>query len=351
MIAFAKNRCGPIGVDLGRRSVKLLQLSADRGRVLEAARWDLAPDAEGADPEHRQRALTDGLRQLCKSRNFRGREAVLCLGGDQLFVQNIRVARSAEAEVSRLVTQVAAARVPYSIAEAEIRFIETADIRQGDTTKREVVLLACHRPALTRLLQVVDDAGLRPVAVDVEPVALLRCYAHQLRRDEDRHQRAMFVHVGQSNTAVVIAQGKAPLFVKYLDIGGCHFDQVVAASLEMELDAAALLRRHNGDRRSEQQDPEIARGVGQAIRPIVQRLANELSLCIRYHSVTFRGQPLARMVLGGGEASAGLAELFAQALDLPCQLGEPLRTYKNDVPLGRQSQWDVAAGLALRPTE
>ena len=351
MISFAKHRFGPIGVDLGRRSVKLLQFSGDCSRVSEAARWDLPPDAENADAENRHLALTDGVRQLCKSRNFRGRDAVLCLGGDQLFVQNIRVAKSADAEVSRLVTQEAAARVPYSIAEAEIRFLETADIRQGDTTKREVVLLSCHRPALERQLKVVEEAGLKPVAVDVEPVALLRCYAHQFRRDEDRQARAMFVHVGQSNSSVVIAQGRAPLFIKYVDIGGSHFDQAVASHLDMTLDAAAMLRRHNGDRRSEQQDPEIARSVNQAIRPMVERLANELSLCVRYHSVTFRGQPLARMVLGGGEAAQHLADVFSQCLDIPCQLGEPLRNYKTDAALGRQSQWDVAAGLALRSVE
>ena len=351
MIGFAKHRYSPIGVDLGRRSVKLLQLSGDFSRVTEAARWDLPADAEGADADNRHKALTDGVRQLCKSRNFRGREAVLCLGGDQLFAQNIRVARATDAEVSRLVTQEAAARIPFSIAEAEVRYLETTEVRQGDAGKREVVLLACHRPLLQRQLTLVEEAGLQPVAVDVEPVALLRCYAHQSRRDEDRLQRAMFVHVGQSNSVVVIAQGKSPLFVKYVDIGGCHFDQAVAAHLDMTLDAAAMLRRHNGDRRSEQQDPEIAHSVGQAIRPIVERLGNELSLCVRYHSVTFRGQPLARMVLGGGEASAYLGECFSQALDLPCHLGEPLRSYKSDLSLGRQSQWDVAAGLALRNCE
>lgn len=351
MISFTKQRFGPIGVDLGRRSVKLLQLSGDFSRVVEAARWDLPADAEGADAENRQMALTDGVRQLCNSRNFHGREAVLCLGGDQLFAQNIRVSRGADAEVSRLVTQEAAARIPYSIAEAEIRYLETTDIRQGDGAKRELVLLACHRPLLERQLKLVEDAGLQPVAVDVEPVALLRCYAKQSRRDEDRQQRAMLVHVGQSNTVVVIAQGNSPLFIKYVNIGGCHFDQAVATYLDMSIDASAMLRRHNGDRRSEQQDPEIARSIGQAIRPIVERLGNELSLCMRYHSVTFRGQPLARMVLGGGEASTHLTEYFSQALDLPCHLGDPLRSYKSDLTLGRQSQWDVAAGLALRKAE
>jgi type IV pilus assembly protein PilM len=161
----------------------------------------------------------------------------------------------------------------------------------------------------------------------------------------------MFVHVGQSHTTVVIAQGTSPLFIKYVDLGGCHFDRAVSGQLDMTPEAAAMLRRHNGDRRSEQQDPEIARSVGQAIRPIVEKLAGELALCVRYHSVTFRGQPLARMVLGGGEASASLKEFFSQCLDLPCQLGDPLRSYKAESDLGRHTQWDVAAGLALREIE
>lgn len=351
MIAIAKHRFGPIGVDLGRHSVKLLQLSGDRSRLIDAARWDLPAGTEGADPEIRHLALADGIRQLCKSRNFRGRDAVLCLSGEQLFVQNIRVNRSSDADLSRLVTQEAAARVPFSIAEAEIRYLETADIRQGDGTKREVVLLACHRPALARQLKTVEEAGLKPVAVDVEPVALLRGHVHHWRRDDDFQQRVMFVHVGQSNTVVVIAQGRSPLFVKYVDIGGAQFDQAVAGELDMSLEAAAMLRRHNGDRRTEEQDEEIAASVSQATRSMVERLANELSLCVRYHSVTFRGQPLARMILGGGEASATLAEFLARCLDLPCQVGEPLRSFKTDASLGRQSQWDVAAGLALRSVE
>jgi len=37
---LAKHRYGPIGIDVGSRSVKLVQFDADHSRVLEAARWD-----------------------------------------------------------------------------------------------------------------------------------------------------------------------------------------------------------------------------------------------------------------------------------------------------------------------
>ena len=134
-------------------------------------------------------------------------------------------------ELEKLVYQEAAGRVPFPAPEAEVRYLEAADVRQGDATRREVILLACHRPVLDHVLDVITAAGLRPVAVDPEPSALLRCYAQQFRRDEDQQQRAMFAHVGAASSVVVIAKGADALFIKYLDIGGRQMDEAVARHL------------------------------------------------------------------------------------------------------------------------
>jgi type IV pilus assembly protein PilM len=158
----------------------------------------------------------------------------------------------------------------------------------------------------------------------------------------------MFINVGASNTVVLIAEGQSPMFVKYLDIGGRHLDEAVARHLRMPLAEATALRRHNGDRRSDQRDKEITEGVAESIRPVLERLANELAMCVRYHSVTFRGKALARTVLSGGEACDSLCRWIAEHLDLPCELGEPLRDLEAPRLTGRSGQWDVATGLALR---
>jgi len=81
---------------------------------------------------------------------------------------------------------------------------------------------------------------------------------------------------------------------------------------------------------------------------VVERLAGELSMCVRYHSVTFRGQPLVRMVLGGGEATQQLLDSLGKHIDLKCELSDPFRTFTAIPNLGRKGQWDVAAGLAMR---
>lgn len=353
MIArFSKNSFGPVGIDIGSRSVKLAQFSADGNRLIEASRWDLPlNEGDSYDEAAQDDLIVDAIGQAREGRGFRGNEAVLCLNHRQLFLQNIRVSKSAQVPIDRTVQQEAAGRIPFPVADAEIRYIEAADIRQGDAIMREVILMACHRPILERLLRVVERAHFKPVAVDVEPTSLVRTYSSQFRRDEDLDVRAMYVHVGYESTLVVIAQGDELLFVKYIELGGKQFDDALSRRLQMSLADSAALRRNNGDRRSDRQDPEITRSIADATRPATERLAGELSMCVRYHSVTFRGRPLERFVLGGGEASETLLKALTKRVGLTGELSDPFRMYARSGKSGRTCHWDVAAGLALRKVE
>jgi type IV pilus assembly protein PilM len=342
-----RQRTAPIGVDVGTRFIKMVQFSGDRNRVLAAGRWEIPQSAKQSPQELAQR-IADTLQRGLRERPFVGRDVILALSDKQLVLQNIRVPKVSGAELDRAVAQEIAGRVPFPVEETELRYLEAADVRQGDSLVREVIVFACHRPVLRQLLELVELAELRPVAVDVEPTALARNYASQCRRGDDLKLRALVVHVGFARTAAVITQGDEILFVKYIDVGGTQFDAAVARHLNMEPSEAAALRRTHGDRRSDQQDPEIVRSVEGATRPIIERLAQELAMCIRYHSVTFRGQPLARCVIGGGEASQPLAEGLTRLLSLPCEVSDPFRAFPSGSHLGRKGTWDVAVGLALR---
>jgi len=344
---WPRRRRTPIGVDIGSRSVKLLQFDAAQSRVIAAARWDL-PRENGAGPADRDGQIVEALARAREGRPFKGRGAVFCLGAGSLFVQNLRVTQASGAELDNVVRFEAAGRLPFASEEAEIRFLEAADVRQGDSLRREVILLACHRPAIERLVSIAERAQLTPLAIDVEPAALLRCYGKQFRRDDDHQRHVMFVNVGASNTTVLIARGADAMFVKYLDAGGKQLDEAVARHLKMPLADAAALRRHNGDRRADQRDPEVTRSIAEASRPVLDHLLRELSLCLRYFSVTFRAQPPSQVVFSGGEAHASLSQWVQSRLDVPCELGDPLRVYERSLPGGRIGQWDVAAGLALK---
>ncbi|RCS42093.1 hypothetical protein DTL42_19890 [Bremerella cremea] len=349
MIRLPLFHYAPIGIDIGSKSIKMVQFSKDYATIQEAASFDFPePIAAEQDFDAYLAQLKQTLQRARVGRNFRGHDAIFCIHQRDLFLHNIRVNKNESKALANIVQQEAADRIPYSMLDAEIRFVESAELRQGEQTLREVIIMACFRPRLEALLELFEETGFRPISVDVEPMAILRAFTKQYRREADEQDRVLYVHVGYSNTAVIIAEGTQVLFIKYLNVGGRHFDEAVCRQLDMTMDDAVNLRRHSADRRRSQQTPEVERSVLNAMRDELERLHQELAMCIRYHSVTFRGRPLVRIVLSGGEATETLRAELERTTTIETELGDPLRLYDAPQVLGRHGQWDIAVGLAAR---
>ncbi len=54
---MTRKRCGPIGVDIGSRSVKLIQFDAAQKRVSEAACWNLPAEPALNQDRHDERII------------------------------------------------------------------------------------------------------------------------------------------------------------------------------------------------------------------------------------------------------------------------------------------------------
>src|SRR6185437_11009285 len=114
---FKRRRVGPIGIDLGSRALKMVQLTADGMQLVDAVRWDLPLEVAPTAPEDCSRQI-DALRQAREGRKFHGRNAVLCLGWKELFVQNVRLPKSATGDMDDLVRQESESKLPFPAAEA-----------------------------------------------------------------------------------------------------------------------------------------------------------------------------------------------------------------------------------------
>ena len=345
MIAIlSRHRYGPIALDLGTHSVKMLQLSGDGRRVVAAAMVNVRAGWNGpglTEEEKRQR-----IAETLSDAGFCGREAVLALSGRDLVVQNIRVVGQGPVS-EQVVHQELAGRLPFVLDQAEIRYLNAGQVQHPDGVKQELIVLASPKERITQRLEFVESLGLVPVGLAAEPLALLRCAARGFRRKEDQHQGFLLVHVGAHSSLVIVAQGEHPRVIKYLPWGGNALDEVVGQKLGLALPEAASLRRYHGERRADRRDPELQRRIHQALEPMYEKLASELALCARYYSITYRSQSVRRIVLGGGEAQEPLARFLQERLQLPCRLIDPLPGISHPALSLHPEQWDLAAGLAL----
>lgn len=349
MFGFNRNRHSPIGLHLGTQSAHLVQLGG-AGSALEVHALAHAeiPYDESASSEVQDRETAAILRKLVAENNFRGRSVVSCLGAQQLFIQNVRLPKLPPEEIEKVVRWEAEERLPYPVADAEIRYLTAGEVRQDANVKQEVILLACHQGVLKRHISMLEQAGLAPAAIDVEPCALLRCFHGSANAGEARRAYLQF---GERTTSVIFAEGAQVLFLKSIASGGHHFDSAVARHLDLPLREAARMRATVTRAEKLDSQDELHKSIADAIRAPLEATSSEVELCLRYYKVTFRGQPLQKILLAGAEACGWLAEYLGDRLGIPCEVGDPFTTPGNTVQapnIEQPGRWATALGLSLK---
>jgi type IV pilus assembly protein PilM len=98
-----------------------------------------------------------------------------------------------------------------------------------------------------------------------------------------------------------------------------------------------------------------------AIGAAAEELAKEISLCLRYYTVTFRGKLVERAVFSGGEAYERiLLNVLRRHLTAKVEVAQPLKglditnvNFDNNKRLHRRllCEWAVAVGLSLKGWE
>jgi type IV pilus assembly protein PilM len=341
----------PIGLDLGHSRVKMVQiaLGEDHLRVLVARRAALDPHLAGDGPE-RRRVLIQTIKRLVAEGGVRGRNVVCALPADKVKITSLRFAEAEAGEIDQAVRSEAAERFGLDPRVDAIAYLLAGSVRQDDQVKNEYIVFAVDDETVRQHIALLEEAGLTPVGLDVPSGALFRAFERTLRRQDDREKTVVFLDVGYRHTIVVFGRADEICFVKHIAIGTSHFDEEVAATLGIVPgDAEALRLKMQQD---EPMDVTMRRHLVDALNTVTERLAGEVSLCLRYYTVTFRGKRVERaMVAGGGAGEPILFDALRRHLSIAVEVGEPLRGCEvgpdNSGAKGRAGTADLAQAVGL----
>jgi type IV pilus assembly protein PilM len=349
----------PIGLDIGQTMIKMIQLSrqGESWRVDAAAEADLDPQLEPGSDAWRQAAV-EMLRQCIHRGGFLGRQVVSCLAGDVLKIKSLRLDTADPDQIEQMINSEVAPRFGLNAEQDEIRYCIAGNVYQGEEIKNEVIFFGIDRTQLADHIDLLEQAGLEPIAIETVPGALFRSFQATLRRREDQEVVNVFVDLGSKFTTVIIGRGQEMAFIKQIPLAGRLFSEQVASRLGITLEEAIRLRNrlHGSDAASI--DPETARAVRDAMSNSVEELAHEISLCFKYYAVTFRGQRPSEAVFAGGEAyEPSLMEALKRHLGVEIRIAEPLRGFDlTRAGFDRRHnpqlcEWTIAVGLALKGYE
>lgn len=337
----------PIGLDIGHSAVKMVQLvlTDDGVRVFASERAPIDWD-DAAEGDARKRTIVSAIRQVLARGQFKGREVISALPPDKLRITSLRLAEDEVINAEKTLRKEAAHRFALDPRVDAINYILAGSVRQGDQVKNEYILFATDDKTIKSHIALLEEAGLTPMGIDAGPCALFRNFERTMRRQEDRERTIIVIDVGHRHTVVVFGRADEICFVKQMAFGAARFAEDIATKLEITTGEAESLRRKM--RTAESVDATTRRLVVDTLHATAEQLAAEISLCLRYYTVTFRGKRVERAIMtGGGAHEATLLDVMRHHLAIDTDVAAPLPGADSDPERDSASLSDLSADYAM----
>ncbi len=359
MLNFTTNKARPIGLDIGHNSIRMVQLahSGVGARVIAADEVRLNVDASAEGQMTREFAVT-AIKEMLTRGNFRGKNVVSSLPNDVIRIKSLRLDTTDAEQIEQLMQKEVFAQFGLDAEADEIRYMVAGSVYQGNEVKNEVIFIGADKESISQHIELLEEAGLAPTAIDAEPCALFRSFQVSLRRQEDQELVSVFVDVGSLFTTVIISRGQQMAFVKQIPIAGRQMNEQVASRLGVDYAEARVLRSKLRNGNGKSLDQSTRQVVVDAMSHVIEELAREISLCFKYYAVTFRGNRPTEAVFAGGEAyESVLLDTLQRRLDLDVKTAQPFRGFDlSGTNLASDQnrpfcEWAVAVGLGVKGWE
>lgn len=330
------------GLDIGSYSIKAIQLAKKTDKYQLVAFGSALLTTKGliSEAESDLNALSETIKKLHQETRIRTKNVVSALPQDQVFTRLITLPKLSEEELDSAIKWEAEQYIPMPLEEVVLSYQLVGEVKEDNRQKIEVLLAAAPRHLLEKTTNILQAAGLNPISLEMEIMALARSLVIP-------GESVMVVDLGAKATDLAIVENAQVIFVHSIPTAGDALTRAVELELGLESPQAEAYKKAYGvDVR------KLEGKVVGAIAPILEEIITEMEKTIQFYQS--KGKSLNRVVLAGGTAGLPeVANLLAKKLNLEIQMGNPFSRLVEDtlvkkMPIGDVSLYATAVGLAMK---
>jgi len=336
-----------IGLDVGSHTIKSVYLEKkgfNRVELLGAEAIEVSQfeDNQGADDV--DDAQVRAIKQVMENMPSHRAKVVSSVGGVSTAVRQVELPKMSPKELSSSINLWARNYMPFDIKEVQLDY----QVFGFDKNSRKIrlILVAVIKDHIQRHIDVLHEAHIDPVLVDINPLAVMNVFLFNEEGVDD--QCIVLLDVGEHNTTLCIYSEQDQYFVRNLMISGNDFTRDIQRRLG--LPSGDVERYKRGEILLGEKNDTPPRLV-EIIRPSLDALIKEVRRSLTYYENQTRTRGFSQVVLTGGSVEMdGFAAYLGQNLGLPVRVLDPFKEINmGEVSIpGPPSQFALAVGLALR---
>jgi len=241
---MAKRLNGVLGIDIGSRKIKVVELKTQgKGPVVSAlAMIDTPEGAVDHTGVYNAEAVGIALKQVLSQAGASVPSAVISIAGQaSVLVRTLEVPRMSPAELSEHMQWEINRNIPFAESNVLSDFKQLED-EDPNSPNMEVVMAISPQSAVDTVVACVKKAGRQMAAIDVQALSIARSLKVSYD-DLYQDQTVCIVDVGHLTTSINIYKNARLLLPRQVPVGGEMFTKAIADSMSVGVEEAELLKQ------------------------------------------------------------------------------------------------------------
>lgn len=337
------------GLDIGSTTIKVVELEKvnDRFKLLAAGMIPAPPKGLASEATVDQQAVAENLKKLLADCKITIKFVNTALPESQIFTRVLQMPPLSDNELASAISWEAEQAIPLPLSEVSLDFqvLERPPKKAAPGEKMDVLLVAAPRVLIDKYLKVLEMAGLTPLSLETEVIAIARALGSQ----DPNIPTTLIINIGALTTDLTVVRQGVISFTRSISTGGRALARAVASSLGIEERVAEEYKKTYG-----LEEGQLEGKILEAIKPIFEVVTSEIQRAISFYLEKHREDPIKRVVVSGGTAKLpGLALHLAETLGLEVQAADPWQNVEKDEKLLPELLengpiFATAAGLAMK---
>ena len=235
--------------------------------------------------------------------------------------------------------------IPFSIEDVNVDFQKLGPgAAEGQA---DVLLVAVKKDKINDYVNLVKEAGLEPVVMDVDAFALANMY--ELNYDLEPGITAL-LNIGASVMNINILKDGTSIFTRDISVGGNRYTEALQRDFGFTYEDAEKVKRGEGVEGADQEQ------ISSVMSSVTDDIVTETQRSFEFFRSTTGSEKVSRVLVSGGCSRIGnFTTVLSERLEIPVEIANPFKNIKVDTkrfdpaliaesaPLSA-----VAVGLAIR---
>ena len=338
-----------VGIDIGSRAVKVVQLREVKGlwHLQAIGMASLPPEAIVDNAIMDSSAVIDVLKGLIGTLNISVKNVVTSISGHSVIIRKIQLPIMTEEELANSIVFEAEQYIPFDISEVFLDFhIIGSDV--NDATMMNVFLVAAKKDFVNDHIAIFRECGLTPVVMDIDSFAVQNAF--ELNYMVEEEDVVGIVNMGAGGMNVSVLKDGASIFTRDIQIGGNSLNEEIQKQFGLGSTDAERAKLGQEIPGIEQHDIE------EVILAATEMLAQEVQRSLDFFTATAADDKIHHLYI-----TVGIAQLPQVRLALENRLGidveilDPFRQivvnekdFEAEYLKSIGPMFAVAVGLAMR---